>query len=153
MFTQSFTRLQQAYQQALWRRLRQWWGVLALTATVVALLSILHLALVSWAAIAGREIEILRAEIAQTQSENIQLAARYAEQTAYDVMYARAVALGYRPVAPEEQWYVYVDGYISPGQHQPDETVLKLPANGELPVAYTQSLTDWVLRYLQGGGQ
>ncbi len=150
MLTQSFARLQQAYRQAPWQRLRQWWGLLLLGGAALVLLAVLHLALVSRTAIVGREIELLRAEVNTARRQNIQLAAQYAELTAYDVMYARALALGYRKVPPEEQWYVYVDGY-SPPEASLSPAAAPAPASTTPSVAYTQSLLDWVLGYLQEG--
>ncbi len=149
MLTRSFARFQQAYRQAPWQHLRQWWGLFALGGAVMVALAVLHLALVSRTAIVGREMENLRAEIANLRSENVRLEAQYAEITAYEVMHARALALGYRKVPPEQQIYVYVDGY-SPPQTAPPAAAPPFAASAGLPAEYTQSLVDWVLGYLQG---
>ena len=131
------------------RQLRRWWALFLLAGGGAALVSMAYLALVSQAALRGREIETLRAEIAETQARTLVLQAEYASQTAYDVMAARAAALGYRKAALQDSLYVPVDGYLPPGPQIPSSLAVQFQASGGFDAAYTQSLIDWVLEYLR----
>lgn len=134
------------------RQLRRWWALFLLAALGAALVSAVYLALVSQVAIRGREIESLRQEIDATRTEIMTLKEMYASLTAYDVMAARATALGYRKTAPQDTLYVSVSGYVPPGPNFGQQEIVTEETDW-FDMAYTQSLADWVLEYFLGEGR
>ncbi|MBI4762306.1 MAG: hypothetical protein ACOYYF_12140 [Chloroflexota bacterium] len=146
------TQIIHAYKQAPWRVQRQYVGAFLLTVVVLALVAALYLDVTSRTALAGREIQELRAEIAALQRSNADLETELANITSSAVMQRRALELGYRPVQPGELDYVFVPGYVAP------EPPLLLAAADSplyqqtLPDEYSQSLLEWLDEWLHSGG-
>ena len=146
------TQIIHAYKQAPWRVQRQYVGAFLLSVIILALISALYLDVTARAALAGREIQGLQAEITAMQRSNADLETELANLTASAVMQQRALELGYRPVEPGELDYVFVPGYVAP---EPDillaavDTVLR---SNELPEEYSQSLLEWLDGRIRVGG-
>ena len=133
-----------AYSQAPWRIQRQWIGVLLLGTLGLAMVASLYLDVTSQAAIAGREIQDLSAQILEAQQTNADLQSQLAQLTSTDVMELRAQKLGFQPVDPNDLDYVAVPGYVPP---KPSMLVglgpLK-PNAPSIPPEYTESLIAWL---------
>src|SRR5215211_8710519 len=128
-----------AHRQAPWRVQRQLIGAFLLVVIGAAMVAALYLDVTARTAVAGREIQEMRAQISTVQRENADLETRLADLTSSAAMQRRALALGYRPVQPGELDYVAVPGFVPP-----EPAILlaaidsTLQAEG-LPVEYTQS--------------
>jgi cell division protein FtsL len=137
------TQIIHAYRQAPWRVQRQWVGVFLLFVIVAAMVAALYLDVTARTAVAGREIQELRAEITTVQRENADLETQLADLTSTSMMRQRAEKLGYRPVLPGELDYVAVPGFVEP---EPDILLAAedvMPRIETLPAEYTQSLLEW----------
>ena len=149
----TINRFNHAYTQAPWRVQRQWVSVFLLIVLGFGMIATLYLMVTSQAAIVGREIQDLRLEIAQTEHTNADLQTEYARLTAMHEVEARAYALGFRPVKPEEVEYLYVPGYVAAhGATLAAMPELQVGAPSTSP-EYTQSLLDWLDERLQTSGR
>jgi cell division protein FtsL len=128
--------------QAPWRVQRQWLGLFLLALVCAAMVAGLYLNITSRAALAGREIQLLENEIADNQRVNSDLETQLAELTSTEVMAERALAMGFRPVRPEDVTYVIVPGYQPPAPVDLSSSADR-PAPSILLPEYTQSLFDW----------
>jgi cell division protein FtsL len=141
-----------AYKQAPWRIQRQWIGAFLLALIGAAMIAALYLDVTARAAVAGREIQELRFEIAGLQRANADLETQLGNLTSTAEMQRRALELGYRPVKPGELDYVPVSGFVVP------EPAILLAADDEvlraqiLPFEYTQSLLEWFSERAKFGG-
>ena len=133
-----------AYRQAPWRIQRQWLMGFLLGVLAIAMVSSLYLDITAQAAISGREIQGLTADISSIQESNADLQTRLAEQSSDAVMSKRAADLGYVPVDPSQLQYIVVPGYVAP---QPDILAVApalQPSAPSIPPEYTQSLIEWL---------
>jgi hypothetical protein len=113
----------------------------------------MYLAVNAKVARAGREVLSLESRRGELQRTNAELSATYGELTAPDRMMERAVALGFRPAGPQDIEYVVVEGYAP----QPAFAAPRPPATQDrgqraLSPAYTETLGQWMARWLGGGG-
>lgn len=147
-------RLKHAYSQAPWRVQRQWVSIFLLIVLGFAMIATLYLMVTSQAAIVGREIQDLRLAIIETEHKTADLQTELARQTSSNEMKRRALALGFRPVKPEEVEYLYVPGYVAPRAARLAAAPELQPSAPGTPPEYTQSLLDWMNELLQspGGG-
>lgn len=146
------TQIIHAYKQAPWRVQRQWVGAFLLIVVGAAMIAALYLDVTARTAVAGREIQETRFEIAATQRTNADLETKLAKLTSTAEMRRRAIELGYRPVQPGELDYVSVPGYVLP---EPD--ILKMARDviepeQILPYDYSQSLIEWFDDRIKIGG-
>jgi len=145
------TQIIHAYKQAPWRIQRQWIGAFLLIVIGAAMIAALYLDVTARTALAGREIQQLRIEVAGIQRENADLQTRLADLTSTEVMQQRAVELGYRSVQPGELDYVAVPGFVEP------EPAILLAAEDTIPhvharpAEYTQSLLEWLTERIKSG--
>jgi cell division protein FtsL len=146
------TQIIHAYKQAPWRVQRQWVGVFLLAVIGAAMVAALYLDVTARAAVTGREIQELRAQITTVQRENADLETRLADLTSTAAMQRRALALGYRPVQPGELDYVAVPGFVPPEPAILLAAVDTAPEAGGLPVEYTESLLEWFDHRIRFGG-
>jgi hypothetical protein len=138
-----------AYKQAPWRIQRQWGSAFLLLVLGSAMIATLYLMVTSQAAIVGREIQDLREKITESERISADLQTEMASLTAKDEMEIRAIALGFRPLEPNELEYLRVPGYVTPrGAMLAAESELK-PNLPSIPPEYTQSLLDWLDERLQ----
>ena len=146
------TRIIHAYKQAPWRVQRQWIGAFLLTVIGAAMIAALYLQVTARAAVAGREIQEMRAQITTLQRANADLETQLANLTSTAEMQRRALELGYRPVKPGELDYIAVPGYIAPEPailHAAEDVVSLVRT---LPPEYTQSLIEWLDERVKFGG-
>ena len=146
------TQIIHAHRQAPWRVQRQWVGIFLLAVIGAAMVAALYLDVTARAALAGREIQELRSQIANVQRQNADLETQLADLTSTIVMQQRATELGYRPVLPGELDYVTVPGFEAP------EPAILLAAKDTAPyierqpAEYTQSLLEWFQERIRFGG-
>ena len=138
------TQIIHAHRQAPWRLQRQWVGAFLLFVVGAAMVAALYLDVTARTAVAGREIQEFRSQIAIVQRENADLETRLADLTSSTAMQRRALELGYRPVLPGELDYVAV-----PGFEAPEPAILLAAKDATMgmksrPAEYTQSLLEWL---------
>lgn len=146
------TQIIHAHRQAPWRIQRQWIGAFLLVVIGAAMIAALYLDVTARAALTGRDIQELRAQITTVQRENADLETQLADLTSTAVMQQRATELGYRPVQPGELDYVAVPGFVKP---EPDILLAAkdtAPRVQTLPAEYTQSLLEWFSEQIRFGG-
>lgn len=113
------------------------------------MIATLYLMVTSQAALIGREIQSLREKILESERKSADLGTALARLTAKDEMEDRAIAMGFRPLAPNEMDYLLVPGYVAPkGVVLATEPKLQ-PNLPSTPPEYTQSLLDWLDEQLQ----
>jgi len=137
-----------AYAQAPWRVQRRWIGAVLLGVLALAMTAAVYLDITSQAAIAGRQIQMLRTEITATELVNADLKSQLAEATSAQVMEDRARLLGYVPVEQADLQYLPVPGYV-----EPEPVILAtagslVPSAAYAPPEYTESLFAWMGRTL-----
>lgn len=143
----------QASKQAPWRIRVLTTGRLALSIVVLSILGAIYLAVNAKVARAGREVLVLEARRAELRRANADLQAELAEITSPERMLERASSLGYRPAEADEIDYVVVEGrldresFVAPSPPGAVET-----GESMLSPAYTETLGDWLKRWLYGGG-
>jgi hypothetical protein len=145
--TRSIQHLLRGSSQAAWRLQRQWIAALLLAALGLAIVASLYLDITSQAAIAGRQIQEMTADLATVRQKNADLQTQLAQATSMEAMETRAAALGYQPVDASTLQYVLVPGFEPP---IPDILLagqaLKPSASG-LPPQYSESLISWLSRH------
>jgi hypothetical protein len=146
------TQIIHAHKQAPWRIQRQWIGAFLLILIGAAMIAALYLDVTARAAVAGREIQEMRFEIASIQRANADLETQLGNLTSTAEMQRRALELGYRPVKPGELDYVPVTGFVVPEPAillAAEDAVLPVQS---LPFEYTQSLLEWFSERAKFGG-
>ena len=146
------TQIIHAYKQAPWRVQRQYIGAFLLLVVGLSMIAALYLDVTARAAMAGREIQELRFEIATLQRANADLETQLADLTSTIEMERRALELGYRPVRPGELDYVAVPGFAAPEPDILSAAQDAAPYSQVLPVEYTQSLIEWMDDRIAVGG-
>jgi cell division protein FtsL len=146
------TQIIHAHRQAPWRIQRQWIGAFLLVVIGAAMIAALYLDVTARAALTGRDIQELRAQITTVQRENADLETQLADLTSTTVMQQRATELGYRPVQPGELDYVAVPGFVKPEPEILLAAEDAAPRVQTLPAEYTQSLLEWFSEQIRFGG-
>ncbi len=135
----------QAYSQAPWRKQLQWIGLFMLALIIVAMVAGIYLSVSAQASTAGREIQIMYAEMEKIRRNVEDMETQIAYLVSNSEMEKRAEELGFLSVESDEIFYILVPGYINPGQanlaEPPGST---LPAIPTISPEYTQSLVDWL---------
>jgi hypothetical protein len=138
-----------AYRQAPWRLQRQWLGGILLAVLGIAMVASLYLDVTAQAAISGREIQNLTADIVGIRHNNADLQTKLAELGASSVIEQRAKQLGYQPMDPTQVQYIVVPGYV---ELQPEilaaAPALK-PSAPSIAPEYTESLIEWLQQVLR----
>ncbi|TET86218.1 MAG: hypothetical protein E3J37_00195 [Anaerolineales bacterium] len=143
----------QAFKQAPWRTQIRLTGGTMLPLIALLIVGGMYLAVNARRAQAGRQVLVLQQEQAELERMNADLTAMLAELTSPEQMLERALSLGYRPAKPGEVEYILVEGYPGP----PVFVAPRPPASsnmgeGMLSPAYTETLGEWLLRWLSWGG-
>ena len=137
----------QTYFQAPWRKQLQLIGLFSLVLVAVALIAAIYLSVSARAAAYGREIQRMQGTIEERNREIEDLQSRLALISSETEMEARANALGFEPVDPEQVLYIVVPGYEErrPALLAPysERVVVSAPV---LPPEYTESLFVWLKR-------
>ena len=132
-----------AYKQAPWRVQRQWISAFLLIVLSISMVAALYLDVTARAALTGRDIQNLSADIITTQQSNADLETRIATLTSHDAMASRALALNYQPVQTNQVQFIVVPGYIIPQPANLISAPLLQPSAPTIRPEYTQSLLDW----------
>jgi hypothetical protein len=132
-----------AYHQAPWRIQRQWIGMFLLVVLGLAMVASLYLDVTAQAAISGREIQDMSAEIIAAKRNNADLETKLSELTSTHVMEQRAQTLGYQPVDSKQMNYVIVPGYIIAKPAILSVAPALQPSAPSISPEYTESLIDW----------
>jgi hypothetical protein len=148
----NITQIVQKVRQAPWRVQRQWIGLLLLGLVLVTMVAGIYLNVTTRASINGREIQILTAEIDSNKRTNADQETELAALTSTEAMQARAVALGFGPVTPDEITYIAVPGYTG-NQTINLSTQASSPAPSLLQPEYSETLFDWFTRQISAGAQ
>jgi len=140
--------LARIYREAPHTKQRQWVALFLLAVVSVAMVSALYLNLTASAAIAGRQIQYLEAEIVVNQRANADLQLRLAQLLSTETMEQKAYSLGFRPVEMDVLEYVVVPGYVGdlPFELTKDVPLLTAP---EIAPEFNQSLIDWLDEQMQ----
>lgn len=146
----NITQIVQKARQAPWRVQRQWIGLLLLGLVLVAMAAGIYLNVIVRASITGREIQLLTSQIEENKRLNADLVTQLAALTSAENMQARAEALGFAPVSPDDITYIAVAGYqgkppvdLSSGEESSQPSLLK--------PEYSETLFDWFTRKISAG--
>ncbi len=152
--TQRRRRRRQAFLLAPWRaRVRTASGLL-LWGLVLLLVGGMYLGVNGRLARAGRQVLVLEARRDELRRANAELRTQLAALTAADKMKERAEALGFRPARAEEIEYLVVEGYVPEPEFQaPRPPGSPEPRPTRLSPAYTETLGEWLVRWLGLGGE
>lgn len=124
-----------------------------LAVVVFLVVSGFYLAVNAKLARAGREVLSLESRRSDIERVNAELTTNLAELTSPTLMGAKAAALGFKPAGAGDVLYLPVDGYVPP----PVFIAPRPPASDNrgqtmLSPAYTETLGEWLSRYLGGWG-
>lgn len=140
----------QAFRQAPWRVVRQSAGSTLLGVVALLLIAGMYLAVNARRADAGRILLRLEERRADLLRETTGFEARLADLTTPQRMMARAASIGYHPAHPKDIEYLVVDGYVRPaGFSAPPPLGSPVGPSGGLSPAYTETLSDWVIRLVE----
>ncbi|MGW8144868.1 MAG: hypothetical protein ACWGN2_10765 [Anaerolineales bacterium] len=135
----------QAYSQAPWRKQLQWIGLLMLAMVLVAMVAGIYLSVSAQASTAGREIQIMYADMDEMRRNIENMESQIAFLVSNAEMTKRAEKLNFSPIAADEIFYILVPGYIEPSQVTlADATANSRPVTPTISPEYTQSLFDWL---------
>ena len=135
----------QAYSQAPWRKQLQWIGLFMLALILIAMVAGIYLSVSAQASSAGREIQIMYAEMEEIRRNIEDMESQIAFMTSNTAMEARSQELGFTLVSSEDIFYVVIPGYRKPDQIEiADSPGVSLPEIPTVSPEYTQSLTDWL---------
>lgn len=141
----------QAFRQAPWRLQIRATSRTALWIVGLLVLGGLYLAVNAKVARAGRELLMLERRQETLARTNAELNATYAELTSPELMMARAIYLGFRPVRPEEVEYLAVEGAIEKTAFvAPRPPRSEFNRIGMLSPSYTETLGERLVRFLKG---
>lgn len=108
----------------------------------------LYLNVTARAAIAGREIQNLEAEITANKRVNADLQTQIAGLLSYHALDERAKAMGFEPVKQEDLDYIVVPGYFP----QQGVSLVTPTADADILATspeYTESLFSWLARQME----
>ncbi len=138
-----------AYKQAPWRIQRQWISGFLLIIMGLTMIAALYLDVSAHAAITGRDIQNLNAEINQVQLSNANLESQIASSMSNSTMEARALALDYQPIQSNQVQFIIVPGYVPPAPVSLVSAPSLQPSVLSVQPEYTQSLLDWFNQQLR----
>ena len=111
-----------------------------------------YLAVNAKVARAGRELLVLEGRREALQRANSELGAALAAATAPEIMRARAAYLSFHPAGPDDVQYLFIEGYAGePGFDPPRPLSSLADRRSMLSPAYTETLGEWLARWLEGG--
>jgi hypothetical protein len=135
--------IQYAYKQAPWRVQRQWISAFLLVLLSLSMVAALYLDVTARAALTGRDIQNLNADLIAIQQSNADLETHIATQTSNGAMETRALALNYQPVQSNQLQFIVVLGYTAPQLTSLISAPSLQPSTPTIQPEYTQSLLDW----------
>ncbi|GAB4493007.1 MAG: hypothetical protein Fur0016_29030 [Anaerolineales bacterium] len=131
---------------------REWLAVFLVGVMLLGLVAGLYLNVSARAAITGREIQSLEAEIAANKRDNADLQTQIAVLLSNQSLSQRARALGFEPITRENVEYIVVPGYFpSHGINlvQPVDQTDLLATKPE----YSESLFEWLGRQMEAASR
>ena len=137
-----------AYKQAPWRIQRQWISTFLLIVLGLSMIAALYLDVTARAALTGREIQNLSADIIAVQQSNADLETRSAILTSNSAMQTRALALNYQPIQSNQVQFIVVPSYVAPQPVNLISAPILQPSTPTIRPEYTQSLIDWFNQHL-----
>ncbi|HEX9675493.1 MAG TPA: hypothetical protein VGA07_05900 [Anaerolineales bacterium] len=141
-----------AFRQAPWRLQFRNTGRTVLGVIGLLVLGGVYLAVNAKVARAGRELLVLEGRREALQRANSELGAALAAATAPEIMRQRAAYLSFHPAGPEDVDYMFVEGYSGePGFDPPRPLSSISDRRSMLSPAYTETLGEWLARWLEGG--
>ena len=149
---ENITQIVQKVKQAPWRVQRQWLGLLLLGLVMVTMVAGIYLNVTARAAINGRQIQILTAEIENMLQSNADMETERAGLTSSEAMQNRADELGFYPATTDEITYVAVAGYVDTLPVNLSNQAA-LPQPSILKAEYSETLFDWFTRKMTAGVQ
>jgi hypothetical protein len=138
--------LARAFKEAPWRTQTQAVAIVSILLLAIAIVAGFYLTVASRAATAGRDLQRLEVQKAVLAQANEELRAELSELRAVERLVQRALALGFRPAAPEQIHYVRVDSFPYHAETTP-------PPRAVVPVTEPTALAqvaDWLAQVLQG---
>jgi cell division protein FtsB len=112
---------------------------------LVAMVAGIYLSVSAQASMAGREIQIMYAEMEDIRRNIEDMESQIAYLVSNAEMEKRAQELGFTPVSSEDIFYILVPGYSKPDQAElAGSPGTPLPIIPMVAPEYTQSLVDWL---------
>ena len=143
--------LKRTYQQAPWRTRRQMIGAFLLGLVTVSMVGALYLSVTTQTAILGREIQSLEFNTSAHKEINADLNTDLAILLSNANITKRSRELGFRPATATETHYLAVPGYVEKEPVRLAAAPSNVHSVSNVPIAYSQSLFDWVGENLGGG--
>jgi hypothetical protein len=137
---------------APWRQVIRSTGRPVLGLIGLLVLGGVYLAVNARLARAGRELLELEGRREALMRANSELSAALAEATAPEIMRERAAYLSFHPAGPDDVQYLFIEGYAGEPGFDPPRPLTNGPdRRSMLSPAYTETLGEWLARWLEGG--
>jgi cell division protein FtsB len=131
---------------------REWLAAFLVGVILLGLVAGLYLNVSARAAITGREIQSLEAEIAANKRDNADLQTHIAILLSNQSLSQRARALGFEPVKRDDVEYIVVPGYFPPQGINFVQPTIETDLLATKP-EYSESLFDWLGRQIQAASR
>lgn len=131
---------------------REWLAAFLVGVMLLGLVAGLYLNVSARAAITGREIQSLEAEIAANKRDNADLQTQIATLLSNQSLAQRARALGFEPVKREDVEYIVVPGYFPPQGLNLVQPVAETDLLATKP-EYSESLFEWLGRQMEAASR
>ncbi len=142
------------YIQAPRRKQLQIVVLIAMCLVFVSFIAGIYLSVSARATAVGVDIQTMQTYITNTNRENEDLRSQLARILSYSKMEARARAMGFEPVSPDQIVYLRIPGYV---ERKP--VVLAASSQRQvvgavaMPPEYTELIFDWLFRKFQNMSQ
>ncbi len=131
---------------------REWLAAFLVGVMLLGLVAGLYLNVSAHAAITGREIQGLEAEIAANKRDNADLQTQIAVLLSNQSLSQRARALGFEPVKREDVEYIVVPGYFPPQGINLVQPAVETDLLATKP-EYAESLFEWLGRQMESASR
>jgi cell division protein FtsL len=131
---------------------REWLAAFLVGVILLGLVAGLYLNVSARAAITGREIQSLEAEIAANKRDNADLQTHIAILLSNQSLSQRARALGFEPVKRDDVEYIVVPGYFPPQGINFVQPTIETDLLATKP-EYSESLFDWLGRQIEAASR
>jgi cell division protein FtsL len=131
---------------------REWLAAFLVGVILLGLVAGLYLNVSARAAITGREIQSLEAEIAANKRDNADLQTHIAILLSNQSLSQRARALGFEPVERDDVEYIVVPGYFPPQGINFVQPTIETDLLATKP-EYSESLFDWLGRQIEAASR
>jgi len=139
----SQTWFQHTFSRKRFRTRNQATAMAILAVAVLLILGSMYLSQVASFAITNREIEDLISRRDQLKRQNEQLIGEIASFRTVPRLYARAVAIGFRPATNEDIDYLLIEAYNPQREHAKLETIALSQLAESAPV-YAETFSGWL---------